>query len=531
MTRVFGRRWVWLVVIAVLVAEAALPGRGPLPAAGQDPCDGLVTPRLAVGEPARVIASFGVSMKNDPRTGAAGATEVAQLPYGTVVSVLEGYRCNLGYVWWRVLLDDGRTGWAAEGDSADYYLEPVMLGLHAFWRRPDSRVIMHYFVTPDASAQPRAQFTVAPIEATPQDAWQQVEIDRLEAALDTLRADCPDRLNGTVWQGADTLDAALQVPLPPLAYDYYPAPDGERLLLARHLTLPVPRCDTVVPEPVGITQVSLLDPDGTETPLFPFPQHGSVPRSEDRYAPSDPTDARNVYLDEVVWSPHGRYIAFVVAYRDACDGETCYRFHLYVWNVETGQLYVPGEGRHVGWTNAGEALNVFRLVGGEDGSRAARLFVMNPDGSNRNEIWLPGGAVYLSAEQRSLGLPWNESGTRVMVANAGMAEVMVFTLGNREFTPPVALPDMMDPLNRLAVHLIRTDSQYLWTTIRGDFVTQSVRTGDWQALNSSLGPTGSAPVRVRPFGSQSMALIEMANGTAYVLDAEADRLTPVTYGD
>lgn len=528
MARVCERGWVWLVVSAILIAAGALPA---FPAAAQDPCEGLVTPRLAVGGSARVISSFGVSLKDAPRTGAAGAREVAQLPPGTTVSVMDGHRCNLGYVWWQVLLDDGRTGWAAEGDSADYYLEPVTLGLHMFWRRPDGRAIMHYFVTPDASAEPRASFTVEPLETTPQQAWQQVEIERLDEALDALRADCPDRLTGSVWEGVDTLDAALQVPLPTLTYDYYPAPDGERLLLARHLTLPLPRCDTVVPEQIGVTQVSLLSAGGTETLLFPYPQHGSVPPSDDRYAPSDPADSRNVYLDEVVWSPNGRYIAFLVAYRDACTGETCYRFHLYVWNVETGQLYVPGEGRHVGWTNAGEALNVFRLVSGAEGTQAARLFTMRPDGSNRQEIWLPGGAVYVSGEQRSLGLPWNEGGTRVMVANAGMGEVMLFTLSDRDFTPPVALPDMMQPLNRLAVHLIRTDSQYLWTTIRGDFATQNVRTGDWQVLSSSLGPTGSAPLRVRPFGSGATALVEMANGTAYVLDAEADRLTPVTYVD
>ena len=92
-------------------------------------------------------------------------------------------------------------GWAAEGDSADYYLEPVTLGLHMFWRRPDGRAIMHYFVTPDASAEPRASFTVEPLETTPQQAWQQVEIDRLDEALDTLRVDCPtpDRQRGKAW--------------------------------------------------------------------------------------------------------------------------------------------------------------------------------------------------------------------------------------------------------------------------------------------------------------------------------------------
>lgn len=531
MTRISGRRWVWGVVMAMLVAGAGWPGLRPVPARAQNPCEGLVTPRLAAGGSARVVSAVGVSLKDAPRTGAAGAAEIAQMPFGTVVTVLDGYRCNLGYVWWQVLMADGRTGWAAEGDSADYYLEPVALGLHMYWRRPDGGLITHYFVTPDAVAEFRGVFTVAPVDATPQTAWQQVEIDLLGQALAALRTDCPDRLIGTVWENAASLDEALQIPLPPLTYDYYPAPDGERLLLVRHLTLLLPRCETVVPEQIGVSRVSLLNADGTETLLFPFPQHGSVPPSEDRYTPSDPANTWNVYLDEVVWSPHGRYIAFVVAYRDSCDGETCFRFHLYVWNVETGQLYMPGEGRHVGWANAGEAINLFRLVAGADGSRIAHLFTMRPDGSNRQEIWLPGGAVYVSGEQRPLGFPWNESGTRVMVANAGLGEVMLFNLSDRGFTPPVALPDTMPALNRLAVLLIRGESQYLWTTIRGDFVTQSVRTGDWQPLASTVATTGVAPVRVRIFGSGSTALVELADGRAYVLDAEADRLTPVTFAD
>ena len=285
-----------------------------------------------------------------------------------------------------------------------------------------------------------------------------------------------------------------------------------------------------MPDQIGVTQVSLLSAGGTETLLFPYPQHGSVPPSDDRYAPSDPADSRNVYLDEVVWSPNGRYIAFLVAYRDACTGETCYRFHLYVWNVETGQLYVPGEGRHVGWTNAGEALNVFRLVSGAEGTQAARLFTMRPDGSNRQEIWLPGGAVYVSGEQRSLGLPWNEGGTRVMVANAGMGEVMLFTLSDRDFTPPVALPDMMQPSPAGG------PPDPHGSAVSVDHYPRRFRHAErshrrLEGAQQQPGADRQRALRVRPFGSGATALVEMANGTAYVLDAEADRLTPVTYVD
>jgi hypothetical protein len=155
---------------------------------------------------------------------------------------------------------------------------------------------------------------------------------------------------------------------------------------------------------------------------------------------------------------------------------------------------------------------------------------MRPDGNDRQEIWLPGGAVYVSDRQQGLGLPWNDGGTRVMVANAGMGEVMLFNLSDRAFTPPVTVPDLMPQPNRLAVDLIQGEKAFLWTTIRGEFVTQNVRTGDWLQLTSDLATTGVAPVGVRPFASGSKALVEMVDGTAYVLDITADQLIPVTLG-
>lgn len=529
----FCRRWITGAFVLLVIVSGALPGYH-APARAQNPCEGLVTPRLYVGGAARVTSSYGISVKNNPATGAAGATEVAQMAYGTVVTVDDGHRCNFGYVWWQVTLPNGTTGWAAEGDSADYFMEPATVGLHVFQRVHDdatgSDTLAHYFATPDgtAAADPALSFTVQPRATTPQQVWQEVEITYLGQGLASVRELCPDRLAGTPLDGI-TLEDALQLPLPSLDYDYYPAPDGTQLVLVRHFHLMLPRCDTVVPERVGISTVSLLSPGGEEMLLFPFPQHGSVPASEDRYSPTG-QDAWNVYLSEVVWSPQGKYIAFVAAYRDRCSSQACYRFHLYVWNTTTGQLYILGEGRHVGWTNGGEGLNLFRLITAEDGRQVAHLYTLRADGANRQEIWLPGGAVYVSVEQEPLGLPWNVSGTHVMVFNAGYGEVMLFDVNDRTFTTPVFLPDLMPRANRLSVDLIKGEKQFLWTTIRGDFVTQSARTGDWTRLTSQVATTGVAPVRVRPFATGSMALVELIDGTAYVLDVDADRLIPVTFG-
>jgi Tol biopolymer transport system component len=55
-----------------------------------------------------------------------GAEVVAQIYGGTIVRVLEGPVCANGLVFWKVenASIPGGTGWTAEGDGKDYYLEP-----------------------------------------------------------------------------------------------------------------------------------------------------------------------------------------------------------------------------------------------------------------------------------------------------------------------------------------------------------------------------------------------------------------------
>jgi hypothetical protein len=497
-------------------------------ASAQNPCDGLVAPRLSVGGAARVIAPYGLSLKNRAATGAAGASEVALLAYGTVATVTDGFVCNYGYVWWQLRLPSGASGWAAEGADTDYFMEPYAVGLSAYRLSSDGAQLVHFFVTTDGAAQRRGAFDLPPISGTPQTMWQQVEIDALAQALDTVRVSCPARLTDTPFAGL-TNEQALQLPLSGSEYDYYPSPDGSGIVLVRHLHLRVPRCDTVVPERVGISMVSVLDEAGTETVLFPYPQHGSVPNSVDRYDGTEPSEF-NVYFDQVTWSPQGKYVAFVAAYRYACNRQDCYRFQMYISNLETGQLYVLGEGRHLGWTNGGEGINFFRVVAAEGGQRIPQLYTARPDGTQRQDIWLPGGAIYVSDTQQSLDLPWTESGSRVMVLNAGGAEVMLFNLADKTFTPPVTIPDRAPQENRLAVYPIRDETDFLWITIRGEFVIQNVQTGAWTDLQSDLASTGIAPIRARPFATGDQVLIEMADGTAYALDINADTLRPVGLG-
>ncbi|MBN1566077.1 MAG: hypothetical protein JXA10_19715, partial [Anaerolineae bacterium] len=424
-------------------------------------------------------------------------------------------------------LANGTSGWAAEGSATDYYLEPVVVGRHLYQKRDNGAAIDHYFVTPDGLAQLQNTFTIPPLNGTPQSVWQQVEIDYLASAIETIPTNCPEKLAGTAFENV-TLEQALQINLAPYDYDFYPSPDGEKLALVRHQHLRIPRCDNVVPERTGVSTVVVIDASGATTELFPFPQHGTVPEAGDVYRGGEPSPF-SVYFEDVSWSPNGSYIAFSTAYRYACNRQDCYRLYLYVANLDTGQLYVLGEARRIGWTNGGDGINFFRLLSDDAGNQAPHLYTARPDGSARQEIWLPGGATYVSDVKELLNLPWTDGGTRVMVLNAGGGEVMLFNLEDRAFTPVVALPDLMLPENRLAVYALKGDKVYLWATIRGEFVRQNARTGDWFELESELATTGIAPVAVRPFDDDVHMLIEMKDGSAYVLNIDTDELVPVVF--
>jgi Tol biopolymer transport system component len=83
--------------------------------------------RLKVGDQAMVSQT--TTTPNRVRAGP-GTTEavVAQLHPGTVMKVIEGPVCADGLIFWRVENQaiPGGTGWTAEGDGAEYWMEPYV---------------------------------------------------------------------------------------------------------------------------------------------------------------------------------------------------------------------------------------------------------------------------------------------------------------------------------------------------------------------------------------------------------------------
>lgn len=101
----------------------------PLPVHAQaGVCDNAPQARLQIGGWATVtpaVTQTGVGalkLRAEPRTT---GEEIAVLPAGTTVRVLDGPACNDGFQWWRLfVVDTGDEGWSAEGLAAVYYLAP-----------------------------------------------------------------------------------------------------------------------------------------------------------------------------------------------------------------------------------------------------------------------------------------------------------------------------------------------------------------------------------------------------------------------
>jgi hypothetical protein len=80
--------------------------------------------RLIVGQEGRVLQEMTVNVRQDP--GISGAY-LGRMPSAGMFTVVDGPQCVDGYQWWQVdyhHAEVGMVGWVAEGDAAEYWLEP-----------------------------------------------------------------------------------------------------------------------------------------------------------------------------------------------------------------------------------------------------------------------------------------------------------------------------------------------------------------------------------------------------------------------
>ena len=113
---------IWHIDVPVLTTPPALPATSvPVPTTG-DYCPGAPLSRLSIGMNVRVTFTDGTPLLVRTNPGESIVTSISE---GTEFSVIGGPLCLDGYTWWEIELADGTIGWSAEGDSEDYYIEPL----------------------------------------------------------------------------------------------------------------------------------------------------------------------------------------------------------------------------------------------------------------------------------------------------------------------------------------------------------------------------------------------------------------------
>ena len=120
--------------IATPVAENAAPTQTATPVATATftatPIPGSI---LVAGQPARVVAPFGLNMRASP---SAGAALIIQLGLNQRIDVLDGPQTADGYTWWQVDDGLGNVGWVAESDGETEWLNPRVGGVQPVNRAP-----------------------------------------------------------------------------------------------------------------------------------------------------------------------------------------------------------------------------------------------------------------------------------------------------------------------------------------------------------------------------------------------------------
>ncbi|MBK8022100.1 MAG: Ig-like domain-containing protein [Chloroflexi bacterium] len=83
-------------------------------------CAGAPPSRVHVGDVIEVITEPDpLRLRAEPLTGQV----LTNLTRGMTVSVIGGPTCAGNFAWWQVQLNDGSTGWLAEGDLTEYYVD------------------------------------------------------------------------------------------------------------------------------------------------------------------------------------------------------------------------------------------------------------------------------------------------------------------------------------------------------------------------------------------------------------------------
>ena len=90
------------------------------------PFSGCAVSQLHKGDSAYVNFETGrVSMRTEPVGKIADATVVRKLEAGEIVHIIDGPKCDLGWIFWEVRTVNSEYGWIPEGDGTEFYFIPI----------------------------------------------------------------------------------------------------------------------------------------------------------------------------------------------------------------------------------------------------------------------------------------------------------------------------------------------------------------------------------------------------------------------
>ncbi len=86
-------------------------------------CPNSYPTRLQQGDRAYVLPEppLANTVRNAPRRN---GTRIGRIPVREMMTILDGPQCADGWIWWYVDAESGVTGWVAEGDWENYWLQP-----------------------------------------------------------------------------------------------------------------------------------------------------------------------------------------------------------------------------------------------------------------------------------------------------------------------------------------------------------------------------------------------------------------------
>lgn len=527
--------WALLLVVGMLALEPI----SAQPVSAQDPCSGLVQPRLQPGQTARVIFDgdgLGSALRDSPGKEQSGSELIGNLPEGSVVTAVAGPVCLDGTVWWRVALTDQREFWIGEGDSQRYFLEPYTLSTEIMRANQSApRSIERWQITYSGEVTRLEAFPVPPAETViARERWQPADINAANDALNVRRQQCPDVLIGTPWEG---LSNAADVVVEERDFEISVAPSGGRALLIRHWVLAMPTCGGAPGPLFGISRVYFMRADRETVELFPYAQHGGTRSREACLSPDVHDRAWTTYISRAEWSPDSDTVALSVRYLDqdiANPARDCAYYYLFLIDVFNGSITPLVEGRRPFWGGGGTRLYYFTFEADSAYNVLSEsLWLLSNGETTQINVSEAEGVQFVPNIFNSTGarLPTNEAGSQILVCNfaSNCPEVLEFNIARRLFSEPISIPDELAPREIAEVYYMANDTRLLWRTIDGRLYAQSIAGPDRdnsQQVTIGL-PPDAVVTQVNLIPTGIGAVLELGSGDFLLMNTITLQVQPL----